>query len=601
MPCSAYRPAPSARKTAWRKAASGQHFACHPTFGAAAMHTCSWSARAAQRRQPRDQLLLTAAWRTRGTPSFFAQATKQRAPRPPPMQPLLPRIRTSGPFRACCASRSARWAPHRRDRMVPLACRTWLGSCVGGLLWVKNGRSLLMHLVPCGAGGRACGACARASAVRSRLRTRAGGARERAGGRRVRRWRAVKTGPPLLIQKAQPDVPGPAVQDTHRGMEALSSVASIWCIAQDAAARDLAASSWLSARYVCISRYHDATPCLLRYGRLQDSLEPVARYLVKDVDGAGRVHWKTVAHAEYRARAPRSQMRSGVLEVLAQSACVSYGSDGATSMQRFTLPPRLLQNGKASTIATAVETAAPSLSVESLKSMADRSPEQVVLMEEVVDRSRANQRKLAFTAEQLREHPRIFYHTGIGCVVHNLNRMLSDSIDEQATIGNVHAVQFVMSIAGRRAALQQALRELIASELVIMQGPPPDEYRAHSAQVVSHTLLRALEHTRGSVDDGWDIRRTKRHKSRLLAQDRLLNMLNGDIRHDVVVHYEDAASRGMGGPEWYSDGGGGRVAPHAIPAEPPPDAIERMAPGPRSRLRGQSRGQKSGMSSKSQP
>ena len=65
-------------------------------------------------------------------------------------------------------------------------------------------------------------------------------------------------------------------------------------------------------------RHHDATPMLLSFGRLEEALQPHARYLVRDVDSRGHTCWKPVSLTEYRKRYPRGSVASGVLEVFGQ-------------------------------------------------------------------------------------------------------------------------------------------------------------------------------------------------------------------------------------------------------------------------------------------
>lgn len=80
---------------------------------------------------------------------------------------------------------------------------------------------------------------------------------------------------------------------------------------------------------VCIQRYHDATPILLRFGRLQEQVYQAARYLVRDP--SRRTGWKSVTYSEMLARAGKSWVpNTGTLEVFAQSVHVSlWDRDGS--------------------------------------------------------------------------------------------------------------------------------------------------------------------------------------------------------------------------------------------------------------------------------
>ena len=140
-----------------------------------------------------------------------------------------------------------------------------------------------------------------------------------------------------------------------------------------------------------INRYHDATPLLLRYGRLVEQLYESARYLVQ-VDGK----WKAVPYHDMMAikGCARSVPGSGVLEVLAQAAEVTYSTSGAASASSadltLLLPPCILENTKASTLYRAYEQASADLSLEGLKKISEAV--RVFVLGEVPDSAPSNVR-----------------------------------------------------------------------------------------------------------------------------------------------------------------------------------------------------------------
>ena len=79
---------------------------------------------------------------------------------------------------------------------------------------------------------------------------------------------------------------------------------------------------------VVMGRYFDASPVLLRLGRLRSHLEKQTRYLklVEPEQPHGYSRWKLVSFAEWRRDNPRAAPPGiGVLEVFAKTADVTVG------------------------------------------------------------------------------------------------------------------------------------------------------------------------------------------------------------------------------------------------------------------------------------
>ena len=143
-------------------------------------------------------------------------------------------------------------------------------------------------------------------------------------------------------------------------------MAGLWDHAQERASAALLSDIGDSARSLVVSRNHDATPVLMRFGRYQGDLEPCARYLVKEQVGI-YIRWRTVRFDEFKKSHPRFPTTFGVLNLFAQSAQVSWDKAGNVQSQHIIIPPSILARSNGSTIMSAVENAVPSLTVESLK------------------------------------------------------------------------------------------------------------------------------------------------------------------------------------------------------------------------------------------
>jgi hypothetical protein len=328
------------------------------------------------------------------------------------------------------------------------------------------------------------------------------------------------------------------VEGTRRGLEAMMSAASMYHAEQSRL--DAGVSTCLgSSQGVYVGRSHDATPCLVQFGRLQHVLEQHARYLVCKTDSRGVKTWKALPFDEYRKNFPRGAIRSGVVECLAQLGDVAWWEGRFEKARRYRFPPVFLQNTKSSTIHSAVDDAAPALSLDNLKKVSEKTP---VIMDEPVDNGKSNVRRRAHVSAQTKECKNFLYQGRVGCVVHGLNRTITKAIGEKQTVGDIHAVQYVLRLASRRDALFRSAHMIVQSELEVVHGPPIQEHLAHSRVVLSHTMLRALEHVRGRLEDGWSLKGPA-SKSRLVAQEKLLLFVNGDIRQRRVTHYETGCCR----------------------------------------------------------
>jgi hypothetical protein len=237
-----------------------------------------------------------------------------------------------------------------------------------------------------------------------------------------------------------------------------------------------------------------------------------------------------MAHVATTHVAPTGQ---GVVETFGQLADVSYWDHDVEEFRRYRFPPVFLEKGNASTIHSAVESACGSLSIENLVELSERT---VVLYDETVDCGKPNLRRRGFVSFKTRACPDLLYQRSLGCTVHLLNRLVTKVIGESRTVGDVHAVQYVLRIASKRNSLIRALHLLVCDELVVVHAAPPPEYLAHTSAVISHTIARTVEHVRGRVDNGFAVSPAK-NKKPFASRQKLLQFLNGDIRALTVTHY----------------------------------------------------------------
>ena len=127
------------------------------------------------------------------------------------------------------------------------------------------------------------------------------------------------------------------VSSTRRRLEVLTTASSMcWRLLKQGAckARDSImnmAQPTEKARAVVVSRHLDTTPIFMRFGALEPTIAPHARYFVpveEMVTTNGQqyksIRWKTVSFEEYRGTNVHKPCHSGVLEVLGSTLAVTH-------------------------------------------------------------------------------------------------------------------------------------------------------------------------------------------------------------------------------------------------------------------------------------
>ena len=290
-----------------------------------------------------------------------------------------------------------------------------------------------------------------------------------------------------------------------------------------------------------VIRHHDATPILVKFGRLQDTLVANARYLKKLEPELGRpARWTTQSYADYRLEHPNSSPTMGVVQVLGQKARVcSITYDPAnvmetaqTTVQHFISAPMAMADGKGTTTYDALETAfGTALKIDGMKEMSRHV--DVLVVSDVPDNCNANRRQKAATEESFRDVPNLLYDMHAGCHGHKLHTLVTKTTREQKLAGHVHAVETVKRVHGRRESLLKAVYLLVDKELEIQPGPPPDEYVQHSSAIVEHTLLRQQNLVRSRRD----LSAAKRGVNIASSVKPFLAIVNGDPRRPKCSHW----------------------------------------------------------------
>lgn len=290
-----------------------------------------------------------------------------------------------------------------------------------------------------------------------------------------------------------------------------------------------------------VIRHYDATPVLVRFGRLQDNLVRNARYLKKLEPEPGRpARWTTQSYADYRLEYPNSSPTMGIVQVLGQKARVcSITYDPAnvmetaqTTVQHFMSGPRAMADGKATTTYDALETAfGTALKIDGMKEMSRYV--DVLVVSDVPDNCNANKRQKAATEESFRDVPNLLYDMHAGCHGHKLHTLVTKTTKEQKLAGHVHAVETVKRVHGRKEALLKAAYVLVDRELEVHPGMPPDEYVQHSSAIVEHTLLRQQNFVRSRRDTS----APKRGVNMARNVKPFLAVANGDPRRPKCSHW----------------------------------------------------------------
>ncbi len=224
------------------------------------------------------------------------------------------------------------------------------------------------------------------------------------------------------------------VDGCSRELSILSSVASVARMEQQQFDRRIT-KVWrdtLASPTIC--RAYDATPKHAWFGRLQEEIQPHARY---PWYGKGEDKWKSLKFSDFMQKCSGKQrhLTHGTVELLATGTETCWiDKAGLVNNSQTFHSPVILQNSQASCIYSATESADCEYSYENIVELAGALP--FLCLAEAPDACVTNKRKIAKGATVLNGARNVFHHQG-KCGSHQCHRMIE--IFEQRTCGDVHA------------------------------------------------------------------------------------------------------------------------------------------------------------------
>lgn len=341
------------------------------------------------------------------------------------------------------------------------------------------------------------------------------------------------------------------VGETRRGIDAVAILASTVDIMTQRSLSQFV-DDLPQNGHLHINRHFDATPLIMGFGLLEPTLRPSARYCVKDESTA---KWTTVPWSEYHKIYPKAKPTKGTLEVLATELDI-HAEDGMMLHSRIVhVPPRILMKADASSTYVALDTAATALNHQNLRLLADRL--KLLTLSDIPDNAACMLRCKKFIASTL---PANVLYTPHCCAVHLLQRTLCAAVDMRKLVGDVHATWVTLRHPTNITTFEKVVRDFVEDKLLVVAGAPPDGmWNLHARGVLSHTILRVLDHTAGGImklslddldvergadrmamydsdnDEGGDMEldgdgggRSGKYTARLRAASMSLKFLNGD-------------------------------------------------------------------------
>ena len=120
-----------------------------------------------------------------------------------------------------------------------------------------------------------------------------------------------------------------------------------------------------------------------------------------------------------------------------------------------------------------------------------------------------------------------------------MHRIIVLASDEDAFIGDTYAQAFITHNRDKRQNLESSIDDLVREDLIIIHGEPPPEMIARNKLVFEHTFGRQEGIIRGRLVDGDPAPEARRKAASTNKRMQLaMKFINGEIRSDVIVHYE---------------------------------------------------------------
>jgi hypothetical protein len=207
------------------------------------------------------------------------------------------------------------------------------------------------------------------------------------------------------------------------------------------------------------------------------------------------------------------------------------------------IPPRILQNQKASCLYTAIAAGCPELSPTSLADLAKFC--RWILLVEFPDGASSNKRKMFFVAAELPGN--VLFIPGTCCVhaAHRVVAKLEKLGGKYTLVGDTYACKFVMHLSSHYNRMYRILRSLIKGELLVMPRDSVSNsdyaaWAAHADGVLEHTVFRQAHHTRGRLIDGVSAPDNAAREALIKAKVmKFKRYVNGDLRVQRCMHVCD--------------------------------------------------------------
>ena len=342
------------------------------------------------------------------------------------------------------------------------------------------------------------------------------------------------------------------IDSSHRELEGVCSVASLtqadFRNVTRQAFEEVASSGARLA--CCVCRYFDGTPSFHDFGSFS-ALAEQARY-VKEIpagtDGIPYPRFTTMSYADMvQSRGGRLKRipQRGILELLTRRSefawtCVDdfqAGQRDKVEVRQVLYPPCVVKDTTCATLAN-VLTQDGDLLTEVSKTPCPWMG--VTVIHDLGDGAKPNKRWKRSQREQHKDNPNVLYDEHSHCAAHSLHNAICAETKEDRLVGHVHAVMTVLSVASRREHIINVFRKMVAEEIEIIDGVPPQQFRKHSEKVLEQTLLRRIELIRSRLGISGETGAEAKEVCTALREacKRLISMLNGDITRAPIQHYE---------------------------------------------------------------
>ena len=321
------------------------------------------------------------------------------------------------------------------------------------------------------------------------------------------------------------------VSHTHHELVLLCAFARAAQIAQGAAIKEQITDPILRGdnKSLFVALHHDGTPVSVHFGALKSVLEADARYLVKTEEGK----WITVAYDDYiKINGRAATTSSGIVEIFAYSA-EAYWNHGS-EQRKIIASPVILSKGNASVSYGAVNDMIDGLSLDSIITLCAELV--CMLLSEKPDAVKYIKRMMMHKALLL---PRNCFYISDSCSVHRIHRITELATREGQHCGDTYSVGFVSKNLHKKQEIDKAKDRLVDEELIVIHAEPHEHNLQHTSNVLDHTIARSEGIIRGRAGGAEEKTPVQRHKHVVEQRSLILAFLNGDIRANRIVHYEN--------------------------------------------------------------